>query len=273
MFENEGQGEVQQQESSDVTPQETSQQSDAVSSEQTKAASQIVDLDSLEKFKYAGRELTPKELQSMVMMQSDYTRKTQAIAEERKYYENLQYDLAAVKGRPDLAEKFKSVYPEKFHTYLDYVLDKQAMNQNQMPQQQNQKYSMDPEFKSRFDALEADLQERKTAAINAELDAKFKTLSEKYPYADEEAAIARAQSLLDRGEKITDQVWDAIWKTVNQKNEDLFKKKYSEQFNKQKTANLKGKDAAAGGGIPGQAPRQPRTIKEATRMLEQDMQN
>src|SRR3954464_16064772 len=83
---------------------------------------EMVDLESLEKFRYAGREMTPKELQQAVMLQSDYTRKTQQLAEERKYYDNLSADLSAVAQNPQLAAKFKEVYPEKFHDYLAYVL-------------------------------------------------------------------------------------------------------------------------------------------------------
>lgn len=257
-----------------VETQESEQSLETSPVEQTSAAPQVVDLDSLEKFKYAGRELTPKELQSMIMMQSDYTRKTQALAEERKYYDNLGADLAAVKANPSLADRFKSVYPEKFHSYLDYVVSQSTQGQGAQQQtQQTPQYQIDPEFKRRFDAIESELNERKIAAINAELDAKFKTLSEKYPYADEEAAIARAQALIDRGEKLTDKVWEGIFKSVHERYDQLIKKQQSAQFNKQKQANLKGKDAAAGGGIPGQAPKQPRTIKEASKFALDELNN
>jgi hypothetical protein len=262
--------ETEEQSSEVVESTQSSESVDAAPQGEQPAAPQVVDLDSLERFKYAGRELTPKELQSMVMMQSDYTRKTQAIAEERKYYENLSIDLAAVKSNPALAERFRSVYPEKFHSYLEYVSPAQTQTPQGQGQTQTQQYQMDPEFKRRFESLESELNERKVAAIQAELDAKFKTLSEKYPLADEEAAVARAQALIDRGEKLTDKVWESIWKSVHERNDGLFKKQYSAQFNKQKQANLKGKDAASGGGIPGQAPKQPRTIKEASDLARQD---
>jgi hypothetical protein len=256
MFENEGQAFEQ--------PVESTEEPAAVeqSSEQTESPSSVVDLDSLDKFKYAGRELTPKELQSMVMMQSDYTRKTQALSEERKYYDNLSYDLAAVKANPALMDRFKQIYPEKFHSYLGYVTPSQAA---QAAQAQENKYaSIDPEVMQRFQRLEADMNAREMKAINAELDNKFKTLSEKYPFSDEEAAIARAQALLDRGEKLDDKKWDAIWKSVHDRNETLFKKQYSQQVSKQQSANAKGRDVAPGGGIPGTAPKQPRTLKEAS---------
>lgn len=233
------------------------------------SAPSVVDLDSLEKFKYAGREMTPKELHSMVLMQSDYTRKTQAIAEERKYYENLAADLENVKQNPSLVDKFKSIYPDKFHHYLNYVTTPQTAQKTEA-----QNYAqIDPQIMQRFLRLESDMNERAVSAINAELDAKFKTLSEKYPYADEEAAIARAQALLERGEQLTDKLWDGIWKSIHERNEGLFKNRQSDLVKKQKTANSRGKDVAPGGGIPGQAPRKPKTIKEATQYALEEMAN
>jgi hypothetical protein len=258
MFENEGQATEQPVESPEVTQESTQEQTSQA------AAPSIPDLDSMERFKYAGRELTPKELQSMVLMQSDYTKKTQALAEERKYYDNLSADLAAVKANPAMVEKFKSIYPEKFHSYLGYVTPAQHA-QAQQAQQAQQYAQIDPQVMQRFQALEADMNTRAVAAINAELDAKFKTLSEKFPYSDEESAIARAQALIDRGEKLTDKVWEGIWKSVHEKNEAKFKQLQSQAAQKQKSANAKGKDVASGGGIPGQAPVKPKTIKEATK--------
>lgn len=239
---------------------------------QTAAPSQdFVDLDSVSKFRFGGKEWTPKEFQGAYMMQADYTRKTQQLAEERKYFDNLNADLAAVKQNPTLEAKFREIYPAKYHAYLDYVAQKKEAQGNQNNQQNYQQN--DPAYMRRFEALEADMNARKVEAINAELDARFKTLSERYPLADEEAAIARAQALHSKGIQLTDTVWDKVWKEVSDKNMERFKKYGSEQVNKQKTANQKGKDAAPGGGIPGQAPKRPRTIKEASAYALEEMNN
>lgn len=232
---------------------------------------QMMDLESVQKFRFGGKEWTPKEFQGAYMMQADYTRKTQQLAEERKYYDNLSADLAAVKKDPGLEAKFREIYPAKYHAYLDYVAQKQQ--QQAANNQQNQYAQIDPTYMKRFETLEADMNARKVEAINAELDARFKVLSERYPLADEEAAIARAQALHSRGVQLTDKVWDQIWKAVSDKNEQVFKKYGSAQVNKQKTANQRGKDAAPGGGIPGQAPKQPKTIKEASRFALEELQN
>ena len=261
MFENEGQA-TEQPVESPVTETESPVEQPS----QKTAAPSIPDLDSMEKFKYGGREMTAKELRSEMMMQSDYTRKTQAIAEERKFYDNLSADLAAVKANPALIEKFKSIYPEKFHSYLGYVTPaQQAQAQAQQQSTQQQYAQIDPQVMQRFQRMEADMNERQVAAINAELDAKFKGLSEKFPFADEEAAIARAQALQERGEKLTDKVWEGIWKSVHDKNESKWKQMQSASAKKQQSANAKGKEASGGGGIPANAPRQPKTIKEASK--------
>lgn len=230
----------------------------------------MMDLESVQKFRFGGKEWTPKEFQGAYMMQADYTRKTQQLAEERKYFDNLNADLAAVKANPSLESKFREVYPAKYHAYLDYVAQKQA----QAGQNSQSPYgNIDPAFQRRFESLEADMNTRKVEAINAELDARFKTLSEKYPLADEEAAIARAQALHSKGIQLNDKVWDQIWKAVSDKNEAVFKKYGAAQVNKQKQANQQGKDAAPGGGIPGQAPKRPKTIKEASQFALEEMNN
>lgn len=259
-------------ENENVESTESQESFDSSSTEGHSEQPSIVELDSLEKFKWKGREITPKDLESFAMMQSDYTKKTQAIAEERKYYENLEYDLEAVKRNPSLAEKFKSVYPEKYHKFLGYVSPQQPQ-QSYQSTQTSQAQGMDPEFMERFNRIEQELNERKVAAVQAELDAKFEQLSKKYPFADEEAVIARAQALLDRGEKLTDQVWDKLWKGVNERYEKLAEARYQERLNKTKQAHASGKDSGAGGGTPGQAPRQPRTIKEASQFAMQELSN
>jgi len=241
------------------------QESESNESQQT----DVLDIDSVEKFKFGGREWTPKELKNAYMMQSDYTRKTQAIAEERKFYDNLSYDLEKVVKNPALVEEFKKVYPEKFHGYLNYV----SKNQPEQGHKVEQTGEVDPKFMDRFSQLEQKintyeqmLHEQRVAAVDAELDSKFKQLSEKYPMADEEAVIARAQSLISRGEKLDDKVWDVLWKSVNDKNQKLAEQFYKKKVTQQQTINKQGKDIASGGGQVGQAPARPRTIKEATQM-------
>lgn len=220
------------------------------------------------KFRFEGREWTPKDFKGAYMMQADYTRKTQALAEERKFYDNLPADLAAVKGNPQLAAEFRKVYPSKFHAYLDHVAPAQSQ------QDPNKKYAeIDPAISDRFNRVEAYMKQQQVSAINAELDARFKVMSEKYPYADEEAVIARAQAAHAKNIPLNDKNWDLIWKAVNDKGVEKYKQYGQAAVNKQRTANQKGKEAASGGGIPGQAPVKPKTIKEASKYALEEIMN
>ena len=112
----------------------------------------IYDLEKLSKFKYQGQELTPKDLEAMILRQKDYTQKTQALSKEResfqseqKFYENLYYDLNNVKNNPQLANEFIKIYPEKFHEYL-----KQVLGQTDQTQKQEQRPVYDVETNSRL---------------------------------------------------------------------------------------------------------------------------
>jgi len=234
------------------------------------AAPEIVDLDSLEKFKFGGKEWNPKDLQNSHMMHSDYTRKTQAIAEERKYYDNLSADLAAVRVDPTLSSKFKQVYPEKFHNFLTYAIQEQRQEQAQFNPGAEKYQSVDPSLmkdiqtlKAKFQDQEKQAHEQRVTAIEAELDAKFKTYADTYPMADEEAVLARAQYAISQGNKMTDKTWDAIWKSVHDTNQSKADAYYSKRVKEQTNANSKLRDIGPGGGTPGQAPQNARTIREA----------
>lgn len=273
MFENEGLGETTQE--TEVTPEST-ESAQVTAPEGQPQASELLDLDSVEKFRYGGREWTPKDFRGAQMMQADYTRKTQEIAQERKYYDNLSHDLERVKANPQLAAEFKKIYPEKFHGYLGYVSSspqtqaRQPQGQQQQGQAQPGK-AYDPELMNRIERIEADYKERKLEAIDKQLDAVFESMGKKYPMADQEAVIARAQAMLDRGEKLTDESWDKVFKSVH----DVIQKKSDEYQSKkvqgQMSVNQRGKDAGAGGGLPGRAPNLPRTIKEAAALAEAEL--
>ena len=50
---------------------------------------QFVEIDGLDKVVFRGKEYTPEEFDRAMLRQSDYTRKTQELAKERKYIDNL----------------------------------------------------------------------------------------------------------------------------------------------------------------------------------------
>lgn len=258
------------------SPQPEEQVSEGVSSTDQKQVSESeqlpqspspIELDKLEKFRFNGMDLTPKELSQQMLRHSDYTRKNQAISEERKYYENLHYDLDAIKANPSLENKFREVYPEKYHRYLNYVLSPKSPEQAKSAVSDMSK--LPPELMSRFekiDKFEQYLQEQQVKSAEAELDSTISPLVKKYPLADEEAALARAQSLLNQGVELNPTTWDKIFKGLHDRSEQMWKSHQSAQVQKQKEAGRRGADIGSGGGIPGGKPDVPKTIKEATKM-------
>lgn len=249
---------------------EVEQSTDATQEATPAPVSDIIDLDSVEKFKFQGREWTPKDMQRAHMMQSDYTRKTQEISKERQYWDNLEHDLARIKTEPQLIGQFMQIYPQKFHRFLDFV---GATPSNPGTKQIDAPQGVDPSFYREFQELKADMHERKVQAIESELDNKFGVLQKKYPFADEEVILARAESLLSKGTELNDKVWNDLWKSNNDKMERVYKEHYSKQVASQKNANKKSADIAPGGGIPGSKPRTPKNIKEASRFALEELES
>lgn len=247
---------------------------------------QPVEIESLDRYQYQGRPL--KEWESGYMRQQDYTSKTQALAQERKFNDNLPVDLERVKQNPALAEQFKSIYPEKYHAYLRYVLENSGQNPQQSQQQGNPQFQqqgygrLDPAVEMRLSQLERNIRDKEVATISAELDNKFRTLSQKYPYADEEAVVARAQTLLQKLKeqdplnpdlRISDKHWEALWKSQHDRAFGLADSQYKKKVQSQISANQRGSETGQGGGLPGQAPRQFKTIKEASAAFLQDIES
>ena len=132
------------------------------------AAGQVVDITDPDRYRYNGRPV--KDWASGYMRQQDYTSKTQEIAQERKYYENLHYDLDKVRQDPALAEQFKQIYPEKFHAYLRFI-QQGTPSQTQSPQQQQQAAQqfarLDPRTQAAVDRLISTTQQAELKAIIA----------------------------------------------------------------------------------------------------------
>lgn len=231
------------------------------------AASPVIDLDTVEKFKWAGREMTPKELQGQVLMQSDYTRKTQEIAQERKFYDNLNDDLAAVKQNPALAAQFKEVYPEKFHRFLGFVHQEQPREQNRQ--------ELPPEVQELVKFKEEFQQERKNAYM-AQINAMEAKYTAQFKLADVDRVLTGAQEWRKANptsKEIPEQVWEKLYKASHESNQKRFKSWSDAEVNKQKQANAEGRDVPAGGGVPAQGPANVRTIKQASAALREHLNN
>jgi len=236
------------------------------------AAKAIFELDKAEKFMFKGKEWTLKELEQSMQFQSDYTRKTQELAKERQFAENLSQDLENVFENPDLADEFKKIYPKKYHAALDRVLSTRERQDEYTGNKSGEASSLDQESIARLveKAVQSKVApiintytQRETAAIESKLEALAEKYSKQFKLADEDRVLAKAEKLHNEGTKLTDQVWEKLWKDDHETGKSRFDAYQKEQFEQQKNANSKNRDIAKGGGVPGSAPKR-ETFKEAT---------
>lgn len=210
-----------------------------------------------------------------------YTQKTQTFAQERQQFNRsaqalrdggLEADLQRIRNGQASVADFKRVYHKDFHHYAD-----QLLNQTKNQPNQNGQAGFDPAFLERFNQVEQRFQQMQIEAIDKELDLKEQEYSKKYPYADPAAVYMQAESLIDyknqNGHKaeLTSKEWDNIWKNAHDKQSERFKQYQSSLTNGQKRQNAKSRDIGAGGGIPGQAPRTAKNLKEAEAMALQHL--
>ncbi len=218
----------------------------------------ITELESLEKFKFDGRELTPEQLRKERMLHSDYTKKTQEIAAEREFYSALPADLKAVRENPKLAAQFRQIYPKNFHHYLDFLGAAPARKSQDDPESDDSY-----ELKSKLDRLEKYVEEQETAKNEAIVDRICAKYSAKFSAADEDLVLSWAQTLSEDGTQLTDVLWEKLWKQSHDRTLARDTQRQKLKFNKQKQANDQSLESSQGGGTPGQAPRK-ESMKEAT---------
>lgn len=285
------------------SPETNTRDADQVSTEQapsldTKSSTQeqqiqeaIYELKENGKFKFGGKEYTAEDIKRMQqgeMRLSDYTKKTQSLAEERKsfeaekkYNDNLYYDLEAVRENPSLANKFVEVYPAKFHSYLKDVLSRtQQQDLAQQQTQTHQRSQPDVELLTKFGSLNEKVSklekfhlDQEAGKVQLEIEQKISTLSKKYPDALRKMVLSDAYETHSKGVKMTDDVWEEIFKTNDQAMKDLVKTKYGNLVKKQAEANNKAKDVDAGGGTVGKAPPKFKRIEDVGKFAEEQMSN
>lgn len=250
-------------------------------SESTQSVAQaLAELDKMEKFKFQGQEWTPKDLEKAIMRQQDYSKKTQGLSDdrkslddERKFYENLAYDLVNLRTNPSLVNKFLQLYPEKFHKYADeFLKGTPSSTQTQGAQTPNQPIP-DVQLLSRLDKLEKFYQEQEVTKNEAKINEIVTSMSKKYPDAAnfKEMVLGRAYESHMQGVQLTDETWESIFKSVNDEVGNMIKAKYGELVKKQTEANSKARDVAPGGGIATRAP-QKIALKDVAQIALQDLQ-
>ncbi len=238
-----------------------------------------VDIDKLEKFMFEGKEWTKDDLRKSVLMHQDYTRKTQEVANERKaieterkFNENMPYDLEKVARDPNLADQFKRLYPQKYHAVVDKLLTSMGIAPKaQTAQVQDQRASLPQAELERIDRLESMLKTYETEKYETQLNATFDKLKAQYPKASEEMIIARAQAALNSGVELNDSQFAKLFKDDHEKRTKEFDDYYLSKIKDQKSANRKGRDVPPGGAEPSGAAPKKMTMKEATAAAIRDL--
>lgn len=257
------------------TPQETP-------STETSGQSEYQSLDPNAKYKHEDLEFTASELRSMVMRQQDYTRKTQEIAEERKFHSALQADIENVRRDPRLVAEFKRIYPQKYHSYLKYASSGSQTPSNETQATQNPKELLEQMLQEH--PVIQELNNMKLSQAEKEVNEAFGKYNQQYPLADDRVVAAFAEQLMIQKQqmayqtgddpnkiKITDGEWNKLFKFASDDQEKRFNTHYKTKFEKQKEASKSLKETPAGGVPPGHRPREARTIREATQMFREDL--
>lgn len=246
----------------DVFANEPSLTGQADSAPAEQAQPSVTSLDSLSEFEFQGEKLTPDRLQEVMQGYKTLSEKQRSYANEERFIANLDTDIESVLADPSLVEKFKSIYPEKYHRVLDRVLARIS------PRQEQQSQTLPKEVMAALqDAQSAKrmVQQMAVESANAKLDALLPKLYEKYPLANEDQVLARAEAMLSQGMKLSDASWERIAKEshefVKKKSDAFYKKELQAQVN----IGQAGKDAGPGGAVPGKAPQKIRTFDEASK--------
>lgn len=245
-------------------------------------SSAVFDLTKAEKFMWDGKEMTPDELKRSILRQNDYTKKTQAHAEERRrfeqerqewtaaqekeqqFLENFEIDIQNVLKDPSQEKRYKEIYPAKYHQALDQALARSFGDQNSPKRNETILEQRLKSVESKFEQREREIAMtafENSVATNAEiLDSNIQKLSQKYSLADEDSVLARAEhmaSSLKKDANFNDnfsQLMEKLYKENHQYHESRYKTLYKEKVEQQKQANVRGKDIGSGGATPGGTP-------------------
>lgn len=236
----------------------------------------VVDIDKLEKFMYEGKEWTKDDLRKSILMHQDYTKKTQEVASERKaieserrFAENVPYDLEKLARDPTLISEFKRVYPEKYHATAEKILERLGVPKTQIDQTRANDYSAEV---ARLERVEQWMNTVETEKMQQHLDHTFDKLKTQFPEADELVVIAKAQAKRNQGEDIKDSDFEKWFKADHESRSKKLEDYYLGKIKDQKAANRKGRDVPAGGEAPG-APQKKMNFKEATAQAIKDLSN
>jgi hypothetical protein len=243
----------------DQAPKET-EAPEQVAKDKTPDAEAVFDLSKAQKVRFEGKDWTPEEIKKHLMRQEDYTRKTQAIAEERKYFDNLTADLESVKRNPALISEFKRIYPEKYHRFVD------VLGLTEKKEEPGQKPAVPQEYLERIERIEQTFTQREKEAFNAKLEVIEQGLQKKFSYANLTDVYGAADTFFKENgiqpNQVDEKMLEPFFKASHEYNVSQFKKWQEEQLKTTREVNKSASDIGRGGGTPGQAPKKYRRLED-----------
>lgn len=254
-----------------------------------KTAEELADLAKLGRFKFEGQEMSYDDLKRAYLRQQDYTRKTQALADERKFIDNLRYDLDQVKRDPRLIAQFKQIYPEKFHSYLAFVQN--SMQSVEPPTTGHQSsVELPPEILERIAKQEemlnqvvSESRESQTEALNSMFSTIEDGVKKQFPRADmvhvygaisdylESEGLTAKELLKNRA--ATERMFGQFAKASHDAVMKQFKDWQQSELEKIKATNKKAGDIGPGGGTPSQGPKKYRRLSDVQDDILADLNN
>lgn len=230
----------------------------------------IPDLDKLERFRFGGREMTRKELQDSFMRQSDYTRKTQEVAEARKYADNFRYDLQSVIANPQLLDKMREIYPAEYVKMAEEIIASRPSQSSQSGQQAvDAKPQLPIELQQALQDVQAwksEMQEQKTQATLSQLNSLHEQMGQKYPYADPRLVDTMLVNAAEQGLKLDgNNVARAIentYKMLHGEQDTRIKSAQKTKVEEQVKAGKQARDIGPGSSIPAAAPKKYKKFAE-----------
>lgn len=245
---------------------------------------ELVDLDKLERFRFGGQEASfkdifgdkrPKtldELRNSFMMRGDYTRKTQEVAEARKYAENFDADLSRVIGDPQKwLPVMRQMYPESYVKTAEAVINRMQGGQaaSQQPTAATPKMELPAEFQEALKEVKewkAQVQEQVNQATLEQLNSVHERLGTKYPFADPEVVDTRVMRAMERGLKIDKaNLGDVLEKAYKDHNDTQKARVDAQQKTKveeQVKAGKSSRDIGAGGSPLGHTPKKYKKLED-----------
>jgi hypothetical protein len=252
---------------SDATAPESNLASER-NTETREPESKPIELDSLQSFRYKGKDYTQKDVEALLARESEPRQSGDSQSYSRQDFEaNYASDLAAVRNDPARLGEFAAIYPREYVVRAIAEINQQKSESSSRPNVGD----LPKEYLDRFDkydrlfaSVEQAAQDHQVATQMAQLDSWHSKLEKKFPDADPKVVDSLALALNEKGFKIDEKLMEKLYKRDHEERESYYAKKYRQKAEAQLSTNKRSRDIAPGGEPLGSGKAAPKTIKQAT---------